>query len=265
MLKNLGAMVSVRILVFIVSCQESYMKRIANIASLILGAAGIMATSISVAAPVPDGVYYIKAEHSGKCVHQNNATQADGGNVTQWDCVDQPNVKIEKISAGGGYFMLRFQHSGKCVTVESGDGQNGTNIIQETCDSGWPPKQTWMEIPGQGNFVKIQSSIGHCLHQDGATLGNGDNITAWECGDQPNIRFEFVLANPSMTDKSGAPTIPSDYQGGIEKVKDKMKPEGGETDKLGSFQIEDLMSEYPQPHESNLPQEKCIPCKETQP
>ncbi|QQZ29688.1 RICIN domain-containing protein [Thiothrix subterranea] len=179
--------------------------------TLALLAISLSATTITTTAYAdhPDGLYYIKAQHSGKCVHQHGSTNAEGGNVTQWDCVDQPNVRIEKVTAGGPYFTLRFQHSGKCLTVEGDSDKNGANIIQATCDAGAPRNQTWMEVPGEGKFVKIQSSIGHCLHQHGNTQGNGDNITAWECVDQPNVRFEFVPANPSMTDKSNAPTAPS--------------------------------------------------------
>ncbi|WP_028490415.1 RICIN domain-containing protein [Thiothrix lacustris] len=177
--------------------------------ALLVVSLSVVVLTTAAYADQPDGLYYLKAQHSGKCVHQHGATNAEGGNVTQWDCVDQPNVRIEKVTAGGSYFTLRFQHSGKCLTVEGDGDQNGTNIIQETCDPLAPRYQTWMELPGQGKFVKIQSSIGLCLHQHGATMGNGDNITAWECVDQPNVRFEFVPANPSMTDTSNAPTIPS--------------------------------------------------------
>lgn len=179
--------------------------------TLALLAISLSATTVTTTAYAahPDGLYYIKAQHSGKCVHQHGSTNAEGGNVTQWDCVDQPNVRIEKVTAGGPYFTLRFQHSGKCLTVEGDSAENGANIIQATCVEGAPRNQTWMELPGDGKFVKIQSSIGHCLHQHGYTQGNGDNITAWECVDQPNVRFEFVPANSSMTDKSNAPTVPS--------------------------------------------------------
>lgn len=142
----------------------------------------------------PDGLYYIKAQHSGKCVHQQGGTLTAGGNVTQWECVDQPNVRIQKVTARGSYFTLRFQHSGLCLTIENNSDQNGANIVQARCGAGRPRNQMWREIPGQGKFVKIQSDIGNCLHQQGGTIGNGDNITAWECVEQPNVRFEFVSA-----------------------------------------------------------------------
>ena len=180
--------------------------------TLALLTAGLLTTGLATtasAAPAPDGVYYIKAQHSGKCVHQHGNTTANGGNVTQWDCIDQDNVKVEKVSMGSGYFLLKFKHSGKCLTVEGDSGANDANIVQQDCIESAPRNQTWMEIPGQGKYVKIQSSIGHCLHQHGATMGNGDNITAWECVDQPNVRWEFVpVSDKIKPETSSAPTIP---------------------------------------------------------
>jgi hypothetical protein len=36
--------------------------------------------------------YYIVAKHSGKCLHQHGGTQGNGDPITQWDCVNEPNV-----------------------------------------------------------------------------------------------------------------------------------------------------------------------------
>lgn len=175
--------------------------------SALLGTAWMMT---AVAQPVPESVFYLKAQHSGKCAHQHGASQAEGAAVTQWECVDQPNVRIEKIPAGSGYFFLRFQHSGKCLTVEGDKRTNGTPIIQQTCNYAGPVGQTWMQLPGEGKYVKFQSTTGLCLHQHGNTTNNGDPITGWECVDQPNVRWEIVpYANTSNTAPSGGiPTAP---------------------------------------------------------
>jgi ricin-type beta-trefoil lectin protein len=37
--------------------------------------------------------FFLVAKHSGKCVHQAGATQGNGDPITQWDCVNQPNVQ----------------------------------------------------------------------------------------------------------------------------------------------------------------------------
>lgn len=155
--------------------------------------------SLSLAAePAPEGVFYIKAQHSGKCVHQQGGSMADGAAVTQWDCVNQPNVHLEKVPTGSGYFLLRFQHSGKCLSVKGAGRSNDTPIIQQTCEYDGPIHQTWSQLPGEGKYVKLQSSLGLCLHQHGATTRNGDAITGWECVDQANVRWEMLPLAPTL-------------------------------------------------------------------
>src|SRR4051812_17222054 len=50
--------------------------------------------------------YYVVTKHSNKCLHQHGATQGNGDAITQWDCIDQPNVKLERISAGFPFYFL---------------------------------------------------------------------------------------------------------------------------------------------------------------
>ena len=171
----------------------------------VLAATTLGAIGTSSAEPASEGVFQLKAQHSGKCVHQHGATMDEGGAVTQWTCVDQPNLRIEKLTAGSGYFFLRFQHSGKCLTVENEGRSNGTPIIQQSCNYAGPIGQTWKELPGDGRYVKIQSSTGLCLHQHGNTSGDGDPITGWECVDQPNVRWELVPQGPGNPQSSAPP------------------------------------------------------------
>ena len=77
--------------------------------------------------------YYIRARHSGKCVHQHGHTYANGDPVTQWECIDQGNVKVRIIPAANNFYYLQFEHSGKCVHVHGASWANGTPITQWTC------------------------------------------------------------------------------------------------------------------------------------
>lgn len=161
--------------------------------------AGLTTASFLCVSPVSadlpsSGLYYLQAQHSGKCLHQHGGNQNEGGAVTQWKCINQRNVQVEKLQAGSGYFMLRFRHSGKCLTVLNEGRTNGTPIVQQTCNYEGPIGQTWKQLPGQGAYVKIQSTTGLCLHQHGATFGDGDRITGWECVDQGNVRWKWTPA-----------------------------------------------------------------------
>ncbi|EIJ35519.1 RICIN domain-containing protein [Thiothrix nivea] len=166
--------------------------------SLFLVLVGTGLTTTANAEPASDGTFYIKAKHSGKCVHQHGQINDNGGNVTQWDCVNQDNVKLERIPTGSGYFLLRFKHSGKCVTVENDSLDRDANIIQWDCNYDGPRNQTWHMVKASNSptdpYVQIQSGNGACLHQHGATNGNGDNITQWDCINQPNVLWKFTPA-----------------------------------------------------------------------
>ncbi|WP_201800399.1 RICIN domain-containing protein, partial [Chlorogloeopsis fritschii] len=141
--------------------------------------------------------YFLKVKHSGKCLHQQGGTLGNGDKITQWDCVNQPNVKVEKVPAGKGYFFLKFAHSGKCVHLHEASSENGAPITQWECVN--QPNVKWREEPaGEGySYLKSQQT-GKCLHQQGATQSNGDPITQWDCVDQPNVQWKFVLASQEV-------------------------------------------------------------------
>jgi len=136
---------------------------------------------------------FIRAKHSGKCLHQLGATQGNGDRITQWDCVNQPNVKLEKISAGDGYFFLKFAHSGKCVHLHGASAENGAAITQWECID--QPNLKWREEPVGDGYSYLRSvQTNKCIHQQGATQGNGDPITQWDCVDQPNVQWKLEPA-----------------------------------------------------------------------
>jgi hypothetical protein len=80
-----------------------------------------------------DGRFYLVARHSGKCAQVSGASHANGAHITQWDCVDQRNVKWRQRPAGGGYVYLVNSASGKCMQVEQAANHNGANISQWDC------------------------------------------------------------------------------------------------------------------------------------
>ena len=142
--------------------------------------------------------FYLKAKHSGKCLHQHGATHRNGDNITQWQCVNQPNVKLEKIQVPGlpgqrGYFYLKFKHSEKCVHLHGAAAANGTNITQWSCIP--QPNVMWRQTPAGGGYFYLRSAQNNkCLHQHGGTQSNGGNITLWDCVNQPNVQWKFVRA-----------------------------------------------------------------------
>lgn len=138
-------------------------------------------------------LWNLVAKHSGKCLHQHGGTYGNGDPITQWDCLNQPNVKLEKIPADNGFFFLKFAHSRKCVSLHGGAKENGTVITQWECVN--QPNLKWKEQTIGDGFSFIRSAqTNKCIHQDGATKSNGDPITQWDCVNQPNVQWKFVPA-----------------------------------------------------------------------
>jgi hypothetical protein len=173
--------------------------------------AGWMAVAAMAAILLPAGApaagaqeyYFIKARHSGKCLHQHGGTFGNGDRITQWDCVEEPNVKLQKVPAGGDTFFLKFAHSGKCVHLHGDSAANGTPITQWDCID--LPNVKWREQPVGGGYVYLRSaSTGKCIHQHGGTQGNGDPITQWDCVDEPNVQW---LLSPTSPPPNGNPTV----------------------------------------------------------
>ena len=155
---------------------------------------GMSIILVSVCSPDASAAEYwqLQVKHSGKCLDQHGATQGNGDKISQWDCLNQPNEKLEKVPAGQGYFFLKFQHSGKCVQVHGGSSQNGTPITQWQCVD--QANLKWREQPaGDGYSYLISAQTNKCLHQHGGTKGNGDGITQWDCVNQPNLQWKFIL------------------------------------------------------------------------
>ena len=147
--------------------------------------------------------YFIKARHSGKCLHQHGGTYRNGDPITQWDCVEEPNVKLQKVPAGGDTFFLKFAHSGKCVHLHGDLAANGTPITQWDCID--LPNVKWREQPVGGGYVYLRSaSTDKCIHQHGGTQGNGDPITQWDCVDEPNVQW---MLSPTSAPPNGNPTV----------------------------------------------------------
>jgi hypothetical protein len=71
--------------------------------------------------------------HSGKCAHLHGDSSANGAQITQWDCIDLPNVKWREEPAGDGYVYLRSVSTNKCLHQHGATFGNGDPITQWDC------------------------------------------------------------------------------------------------------------------------------------
>jgi hypothetical protein len=163
-------------------------------------AVATMAAILLLAAALPASAqewYFITARHSGKCLHQHGGTFGNGDRITQWDCVEEPNVKLQKVPADGDTFFLRFGHSGKCVHLPGPSAANGTPITQWDCID--LPNVKWRQQDAGGGYVYLRSAAtDKCIHQHIGTHGNGDPITQWDCVDEPNVQWLLSPTSPPL-------------------------------------------------------------------
>jgi hypothetical protein len=137
--------------------------------------------------------FRLKAKNSGKCMHVHGGGNANGANITQWECVDQPNVQWQMVQTKEpGYFFLKARHSGKCAHVHGGGNANGANITQWDCveqdNVKWSKKYL-----GKGYFNIVAKNSNKCAHIHGGGNANGANITQWDCVNQNNLKWQLEL------------------------------------------------------------------------
>jgi arabinogalactan endo-1,4-beta-galactosidase len=136
---------------------------------------------------------YRRAMHSAKCLHINDGTQADNYPVTQWSCVNQPNVKwsLQPVSGSSSYYRIRSQASNKCLRVKDSSTTEYAQIVQYNCNSS-AESLKWSIVPVRDNHYYIKNKYtGKCVHVHDASQSNGAAITQRTCENIPNILWRF--------------------------------------------------------------------------
>lgn len=138
--------------------------------------------------------FRVIAKNSGRCLHVHGGGNANGANITQWNCVDKPNVQWQFVPANEpGYFFMKARHSGKCAHVDGGGNANGTNITQSDCvdqdNVKWRKKYL-----GDGYFNLIAKNSDKCAQVHGGGKAKGANITQSDCVNKNNLKWRLELA-----------------------------------------------------------------------
>jgi ricin-type beta-trefoil lectin protein len=149
---------------------------------------------LSRSSPVIAADFLISAMHSQKCAQVNGASQDDGAAITQWQCLQQPNVLWHRQDGGNGFFFLQAGHSRKCAIVSHDTPQlsqnNGAPIIQWTCVN--QANFLWQQRPAGGGYHYIVNKASNkCMQVDGASDEDGATISQWDCVDQPNVKWKI--------------------------------------------------------------------------
>ena len=98
------------------------------------------------------GWFKLQSVHSKKCAQVDQASNANGAPITQWDCANQDNVYWKQQPAEHGTYFLVNKASGKCMHVSGGGHDNGAVITQWACVN--QPNVKWK------NSIRLAEPVG---------------------------------------------------------------------------------------------------------
>jgi hypothetical protein len=154
-----------------------------------VGAPTAAEASLQPVAGVADNVYYVKNQHSGKCLTVHGASKAKGAKVDQYRCVSGAHNQWWVVyRVAPGLARLTGYQSGKCLSVQGGSKKKGAALIQWTCNgaddqlfnSGWQS--------GKKATIKGFDSQ-KCLDVKGASTANNAAVIQWSCNGRTNQKW----------------------------------------------------------------------------
>lgn len=127
---------------------------------------------------IPNGVYYIRNQYSGKYIDIKDKSTASGANIHQWQ-FHGGTVQQWKITAvSGRWYTIRPQNApGMAMDVGAASPNNGANIMQYTYN-GWNNQQFGFVKNANGSYrivTRITGGAGE-LSVNARSTANGANI-----------------------------------------------------------------------------------------
>jgi hypothetical protein len=135
--------------------------------------------------------FMLVAQHSGRCVVIEGASQGSGSMAEQWDCNGTDNGKFTLDSTGDGYYRIVAKHSGQCLDVSNGSTADGAPIAQWPCSNG--DNQRFKPVPaGNGHYTLVAKHSGKCVDVSQVSTANGADIWQWNCYGGSNQLFKLA-------------------------------------------------------------------------
>ncbi|ENH96334.1 secreted pectate lyase [Gracilibacillus halophilus YIM-C55.5] len=142
--------------------------------------------------------YKLVNRNSGKALEVYEWSNADGGNIVQYDDLGGMNQQWRIVDVGEGHHKFLNIHSGKAMEVTNWSTDNGASVTQWTDWNG--ESQQW-EIVDLGNgYVKIINRYsGKALEVFEWSTDNGANIVQWDDLGGENQQWQIIEVSPSDT------------------------------------------------------------------
>ena len=140
---------------------------------------------------------YIRAKHSGLCLHIEGGTQENGLRATQWFCKRQSNLiwRLYAVPNDPGFYYIQVTSSNKCLHVDRASKADGARISQWDCSNQSDHLRWRFWSAGNGYYYIQAKHSDKCLHVHGNSQANNAAITQWACVNQPNVHWSFHHVN----------------------------------------------------------------------
>lgn len=162
----------------------------------------VLVASGADAAPIPDGRYQLRVQHSGQCLTVSGAGTANGVPLQQSTCTGTAAQQYDIYYAGASRYEVRNVGSGRCTNLANGSTASGTAVQQYDCNQ--TGAQRWL-LAGTGDgSVQVKSSLdsSKVWEVTGASLTVGASVTLniGSSGGQQKWTLEPVIYGPNVTE-----------------------------------------------------------------
>ena len=146
--------------------------------------------------PVADGVYLIKARHSGKALDLTAGNQANGTQLQQWAA--DPNNANQRWrltrQSDGSYEVALASNAAKVVDANQSSTANGTKV--QLWDDNNSNAQRWVLVATDSGYYQVQSKLASTAVWDVSNVSTSDGakIHLWTWSNTTNQQWNFTAA-----------------------------------------------------------------------
>jgi Ricin-type beta-trefoil lectin domain len=146
--------------------------------------------------------YEMDPQHdSAMCIGVAGGSSNDGAHIQQFACDHRANQRLtfERLPFNNDVYRLHPTNSNKCMALEGRKTTNGTHLVQTTCAVDFAQLFRIVNDKNQAGLsgAQISSTLAddkRCLDVAGASNASGAQLVLFDCGTQPNQRFDLLAA-----------------------------------------------------------------------
>jgi hypothetical protein len=139
---------------------------------------------------LPDGVYRLVAQHSGKTLNVAGINPADGAAAIQWPWLGGDNERWKLTRQADGSVTLAAQHSGKLLEVAGCSAADGARV-QQWAATGAACQRWRPQAMADGSFRLANAASGKLLNINGASVQDGAGAIQWPASNTANERWRL--------------------------------------------------------------------------